>query len=326
MDRPPGSGRYYVADHFPARRIVLERNPHYGGGRAAYPDRIVWTIEADPDKRLQETRRGANDYMHLFGFFPDALMRELVGEYGINEPGGRLFRSFPTSSNFVFMFNPAGPVFGEARQAALRKAINYVLDRPALIRAHDYLAVRRTDRLLPATLSESRPHYPLDGSDPVTAQRWLARAGRRPASLKLYAATYPFNVAGAQVLEANLGQLGIELDPDYFPLPTLTTKLDTPGEPWDVAWRPWGAPYPDPAAALIPLLRGPRWEARLHAANRVVDDAARAKAWADLEADLMRDDPPVAAYANFRPLILVSPSFGCTFPWADVDLGAVCVK
>ena len=32
--------------------------------------------------------------------------------------------------------------------------------------------------------------------------------------------------------------------------------------------------------------------------------AARAKAWADLEADLMRNDPPVAAYADSTLTVL----------------------
>ena len=39
--------------------------------------------------------------------------------------------------------------------------------------------------------------------------------------------------------------------------------------------------------------------------------AARAKAWADLETDLMRDDPPVAAYADSISLILTLGKLGC---------------
>jgi hypothetical protein len=49
---------------------------------------------------------------------------------------------------------------------------------------------------------------------------------------------------------------------EYFLLPTLLEKVYTPGEPWDVAWLPHGAPYPDSAGALVPLLRGTRHEAR----------------------------------------------------------------
>ena len=101
----------------------------------------------------------------------------------------------------------------------------------------------------------------------------------------------------------------------------------TPGEPWDVAWLPWQAWYADPAGALLPLLNGTRYEARVNAANPVTG-AARARAWADLEADLMRNDPPAAVYAGETPLLLLSRNFGC-FRWIpvyDVDLAAACKK
>jgi ABC-type transport system substrate-binding protein len=325
VDLRAGSGPYYLAVHTPDRRIVLERNRHYRGGRTAYPDRIIWTIDGDPYARLRAVAEGEYDYMHLFGFFPDAVIRELVDAYGLNRPGGRLFRSSPTSSNFTFYFNPNRLALAGPGQAPLRKAINYALARPAVIRAGDHLGLRPTDSLLSAALGERPQIYPRGAPDPVTARAWLARAGQRPQALKLYTATYPSTVGAAQVLKANLRALDIEVDVDEFDLPTLNQKLTTPGEPWDVAWRPVGAPYPDPAGTLIPLMRDPRREARLNAANRLTG-AARAKALADLEADLMSNDPPVAVYAHWTPLTFVSSRFGCTVPWVDLDLGAVCRK
>ena len=84
----------------------------------------------------------------------------------------------------------------------------------------------------------------------------------------------------------------------YFDFATLLARSsDTKGEPWDVAWLPWGAWYADPAGAILPMLRGTRYEARINAANRATG-AARVKSWADLETDLMRNDPPVAVYAD----------------------------
>jgi ABC-type transport system substrate-binding protein len=324
IEQPGGSGPYYVASHTADRRIVLERNPHYGGDRTAYPDRILWTFEADPEARLRAIEAGESDYMHLFAFFPDAVVRDLVDAYGLNRPGGRLFRSSPTLSNFAFTFNPARPTFGGAGQAPLRRAINHALDRPAVVRAGDYLGVTPSDRLLPAALGKRPPLYPLGAPDPVKARAWLALAGQRTQSLKLYTATYPSTVGAAHVFKTNLIPLDIEVDVDEFDLPTLNQKLSTRGEPWDVAWRAVGAPYPDPAGALVPLLRG-KWEARMHAANRL-RGAARTKALAELEAELMRNDPPAAVYAHWTPLTFVSRSFGCTLPWVDLDVGAVCKK
>ena len=101
----------------------------------------------------------------------------------------------------------------------------------------------------------------------------------------------------------------------------------TEGEPWDVVWLPWGAFYPDPAGFLLPLLNDTRYEPRIEKANRLTGEA-RAKSWAKLEADLMRNDPPAAVYSDSMGLVLTSRSFGC-FHWVpgfELDLGAVCLK
>ena len=83
------------------------------------------------------------------------------------------------------------------------------------------------------------------------------------------------------------------------------SRSSTPGEPWDVAWSAQGFGFPDPAGSLFPLVGGPEYEARVIAANRMTDAAARVKAWAELEKDLMLNDPPVAVYADvtYRALV-----------------------
>jgi ABC-type oligopeptide transport system substrate-binding subunit len=327
MDRPPGSGPYYIADRVPNRRIVLERNPYYGGSRTANPDRIVWTIEPNPAARLRATERDENDFMGVFAV-QDDVVRNLKDRYGLNRPGGQFLR-LPSLTNYFFVFNADRPAFKGLGQAPLGKAINYALDRKALIQAHGYLETRRSDRLLPAPLSASRRVYPLDGPDLVTARRWLARAKLRPRKLTLYTANFAFSIASAQVFSSNLRPLGIEVDVKPFDPITLLEKLRrrTQGEPFDVALLNWGAFYADPAGAVLPLLRGTRYEARANAANRATG-SARAKSWADLETDLMRNDPPVAAYADITARILVSRSFGCfgSLQGYDLDLAAACKK
>ena len=325
MDYPPASGPYHFAERIPNRRIVLVRNPNYTGGRPANPDRIIWTIEPDPRDRLSATEQDQNDFTPVFAY-PDAVVRDLAGKYGLNRRGGRLLRLPAALATFVFAFNPNRGAFAGRAQAPLRKAVNYAIDRRALARAHPYLTVTRTDRLLPAALTESRRFYPIDGPDPVTARKWLERAKQRPRAVVLYATNdFPFGVLSANVFKDNLRQLGIDVTVRYFSFVSLTQKLNTPSEPWDVAWLPWGAWYPDPAGATLPLLRETRYGPRLDAANRV-SGTARAKAWADLEAELMRNDPPVAAYADATALILISRNLGClqTHPQVDLDLGAVC--
>jgi ABC-type oligopeptide transport system substrate-binding subunit len=322
IDDPPGSGPYHIADRVRERRMVLKRNPYYGGDRTANPDSIIWTIEPDAAERIRATERNENDFTPVFGY-PDAVVRDLEERYGLRGQ----FRRMPTLATFIFAFNTRSPAFKGAGTAPLRKAINYALDRYALNRAHGYLTGRRTDRLLPEALSESRRFYPISGPDPLTARRWLAEARSRPKTLTLYTPNFPFSVANALVFKSNLRQLDIDVDVRYFSFPTLLEKLVTKGEPWDVAWLPWGAFYPGPAGYFLPLLNNTRYEPRIDAANRLTGEA-RAKSWAKLEADLMRNDPPAAVYADSMALVLTSRSFGC-FPWvpgADLDLAAVCLK
>ena len=117
-------------------------------------------------------------------------------------------------------------------------------------RTHGKWGGKRTDRLLPAPLSKSRRVYPIRGPDPVTARKWLARATRRPQTLTLYTANFPFSITNAQVFASNLKQLGIEVVPKYFSFERSSRSSERRGEPWDVAWLPWGATYPDPVRAL----------------------------------------------------------------------------
>lgn len=330
METSAGSGPYYVAERVPNRQLVLERNPYYRGARPANPDRIVWTIEPDADTRVRAVEQNTSDLTYLFGY-PDAVLHDLVSRHGLNRPGGRLLE-YPTLTTYFFGFNIHRPAFGSAGQAPLKRAINYAIDRSALTRASGYLSGRPTDRLLPPALSHSRRVYPLGRPDLATARKWLARAGKRPKRLVLYTASFPFGSTTAQVFVSNLRQLGIEVTVKYFGFATLLDKLRTPGEPWDVTWLPWGTSYPEPAGFLVVFFHsagfhGTKYEARAEAVNRVTG-AARDKAWADFEADLMRDDPPVAAYMNPTTVTLLSRSYGCfrRHPVYEVDLAAACKK
>ncbi len=325
IEDPPGSGPYYVAERVPNRRIVLERNPYYGGDRPANPDRIIWTIEPDADTRVRATEQNENDYTSLFSY-PDSVLHGLVSRYGLNRPGGRLFQE-PTLTTYLFVFNPERPAFKAVGHESLQKAINYAIDRAALGRPHGYLAGKPTDRLLPPALSDTRTAYPLGRADPVTARKWLARDAHRPTTLVLYTTNFVFGAPTAQAFALSLKQLGIDVVIKQFEFSTMLQKLRVPGEPWDVAWLPWNSWYSDPAGSLVLLFRTTRFQGRVDAANRVTG-AARQEAWADLESDLMRNDPPVAAYMNPTAVTLLSRNFGCYryHPVYDLDLAAACKK
>ena len=67
----PAAGPYYVAEHSPGERVVLRRNPHYGGTRPHHVDGFVVDLRATSPtggarpRRARRSRLGPHDVEHL---------------------------------------------------------------------------------------------------------------------------------------------------------------------------------------------------------------------------------------------------------------------
>jgi hypothetical protein len=101
--------------------------------------------------------------------------------------------------------------------------------------------------------------------------------------------------------------------------------------------------YPDAATFFEALLNGanlrkagnknlsylndPKVNARIAAASTLTGEARRS-AWAELDVDLMRTNPPLAPFIHSTARVFVSKSFGCFLyhPVYGVDLAAACKK
>ena len=140
------------------------------------------------------------------------------------------------------------------------------------------------------------------------------------------------------MLVSNLKQIGIDLQVKYFDVNVLAEKARTRGEPFDLVLDGWAADYADAAGFFVQLLsRGgssgganlddPRINGRIAAANRLTGEARR-KAWADLDVDLMRNNPPWAPFVHTQARTFVSKGVGCVVdhPVYGFDLAAVCKK
>ena len=341
IDDPAGSGPYYVAERIVNQRIVLRRNPHYRGSRPANVDEVVWTIGMGQEDCLRATEENRIDHCVGFGI-PESAYGRLASTYGVNRPGGQFFVA-PRLDVWSFAFNHDRPAFKGTGQIPLKKAINYALDRRALGETFGYLGGTPDDQFLPPVLGRNAAVYPLAGNT-ATASSWLARAKLKPTRLVLYAFTdRPGNIAAAEAFSSGLKRIGIDVQVKYFEQLTHTEKIGTRGEPFDVAMWAWTVDYPDGVSILDVLLNGksigptgnynvfyfdrPRVNARIEAVN-ALRGAARREAWADLDLDLMRTDPPGAPYFHTTRAEFVSRSFGCFLvsPIYGVNIAAACKK
>jgi ABC-type oligopeptide transport system substrate-binding subunit len=345
IQSPLGSGPYYVSSHVRNRRLVLERNRFYPGSRPANVDRVDWSIGLGEEACLQSVEQNAIDYClgHVRGYSRSAEKR-LAALYGTNRPNGRFFVN-ATPQTYYFAFNHDRSAFRGPGQVPLKQAINWALDRAALVAAAGF--GQATDQILPPALTRVADLYPrgrLTERNVAKARALLAKAKLKPQKLVLYAPNGGFFPAWAQVLTSNLKRLGIDVVVRYFPFKEVVRRAGIRGEPFDMDISAWSVDYADAITFFGPLLNGnnlrrkgnlnearfdrPKYNRKIERIDRMRGEQRR-RAWANLDVEMMRDDPPWAPVMNGAQRDFVSKSFGCYLfqPIAGhFALGVACKK
>jgi peptide/nickel transport system substrate-binding protein len=315
----PGSGPYYVSEYRPGQRVTIIRNRFYRGKRPHQVDGFTADLTgSSPQEVLDRIEDGRADW----GIIPPPLYfapdRALIQKYGINKTQ---FHVRPGFTLRAFMLNTSSPLL--RGNVPLRKAINYAVDRTAFAGSGDPDA-RLTDQFLPPTLPGFRDAkiYPLNGPD-LEKARALARDHLRSGKATLYVADLPLTLALGQVLKKNLAEIGLEVQVQGIPQPAYDARVNTPGEPFDIAFfvTP-SVDFFDPYAFLnlyfesrfigrtnSSNLRSAIYDRRLRAASRL-RGSERLQTYGRLDADLVRDVAPVVPLAYISEPTLVSKRVG----------------
>ncbi len=342
-----GAGPYYVAQWTPRRSAVLERNPFWRGAitrtRAANVDRMEYTIGISPAAQKLQIDRNELD----LGAVPPAEVAGLVQQHGLNK--GRLFLRKQMVFWYLIM-NHDRPLFGPQGgnglgNVPLKKAVNFAIDRPSLVRQHGFLAGARTDQIIPYTMPGFRNWdiYPLRGANAQRANQ-LAQGRKRDGKVVMYTFNVSHGPPVAQVVQQNLNAIGLDVEVRSFDRVVQHEKAATRGEPFDMTYEGWGADYADPITFFNTLF----WGGNIQQANnvnesyfnsprfnRMILQAAetagtqRFTRYASLDRLMMRDAAPVAPFINTNARIYVSESLGC-YKYAPAhgvtNLVAVCKK
>ncbi len=338
---PPSAGPYYIADRQPNKSITIKKNPYYKGKRPHNVTQINYNIGNSLAATYLRTQQAATDYAAQG--IPPASYAEAAQKYGVNKSQ---FWVKPQLGVNYLAFNHDRALFKGAKGTALAKAINYAIDRKAMLAQGGYLAGKRTDQILPPGLAGFRDAnlYPLKGPDLTTAKKWAGKAGIKPGTQVQY---YTSNTGSAplvaQIVQFNLKQIGLNVNSHLFARAVQIDKEGTRGEPFDITSEGWIADYADPYDFINVLLSGDS----LHAANNnnvsyfndptynkqmtsasLLSGAPRYNAYGNLDVSMMSKNPPWAARNNFNDRILLSKRVGC-FTYNStysVDLAALCLK
>ncbi|MDQ1493788.1 MAG: peptide/nickel transport system substrate-binding protein, partial [Actinomycetota bacterium] len=320
VETPPAAGPYYVASRVPNKSIVLKRNPYYKGKRPHNADQIVYTVGNSLDATYLRVQTGQTDY--AAGGIPPASYAEAAQKYGINK--GQFWVK-PLLSTAYIAFNTSRGVF--KNNVALRKAVNEVIDRRALLAQGGYLAGKRTDQILPPGIAGFRDAdlYPLKEPNIKAAQK-LAAGHTGDGTVVLYESNRGASPLRAQIIQFNLKQIGLNVDVKLFARAVQIAKEGTRGEPFDMTDESWFADYADPYDFVNVLLDGrniqdsnnnnvayfndPKFNQQMTEAA-LLSGSARYTAYGNLDVAIMQQAVPWAPRSNANNRMLVSKRFGC---------------
>jgi peptide/nickel transport system substrate-binding protein len=334
----PGSGPYYIASRTVGKQLVMKVNPYYKGNRPHRAGTIVFTMNTDPQQTYLQVSKGtyATDPN---GLDNPAAASQLAKQYGVNKT--RFFVHATPETDYVAL-NTTRPAFSSANS---RKAVNYAIDRAALLRVFGFAGGKTTTAILPPSLAggiEVNTAYPLNGPDLAKAKSLMG--GKACGDVSLWYQTGPVGTPQSGILSYDLKQLGCNVTAKPFQGYAMYTAAGVKGAPFDAAMSGWYQDYADGYDFFHILLDGraitgsnnnnlayfnePSVNAQIDKANQETG-TPRAQSWGKLDNYTMQNYAPWASMDNRNVRDYVGPkTAGYLFvpAYGAMDLATLYLK
>jgi peptide/nickel transport system substrate-binding protein len=335
------AGPYYVASWNPKRQLILKRNPNYHGSRPHNLDRIIYTVGVSPEATALQIQKGAADY--AADGIPPATQAQIGKKFGpgsaLAKQGKQQYFVNPTLSFRYLALNTTRPLF---KTAKMRQAVNYAIDRGALLVQRGAFAGQRTSHYLPPGIPGSPDEQPYPLAPDLKEAQKLAGSGNH-GTATLYTCNESPCPEQAAIVQANLKSIGINVEVQQFERAVQFSKEGTRGEPFDIAFEGWNADYADPYDFINVLLYGKSIQKANNVNfsyfndptyNKQMEEAAglagtkRYTAYAKLDLDIARNASPLAAWDNDNQRDFFSARMGCQLyqPVYGMDYAALCMR
>jgi ABC-type transport system substrate-binding protein/class 3 adenylate cyclase len=307
----PATGPYVIDRFIAGEEIVLVRNPEFTpwSYRAdGFPDRIVWRLGQGVEPMVADTLSGRTDLMVA------PLGPELLASLGTSH-AAQLHLDPIAATAFLFLNVQVPPL----DDRGVRRALNYALDREAMVR--DVFGARGevTCQILPPTLPGYRPYCPYtihpdggwSGADLAKATKLVDRSGTAGSQVTVWSpppGEGPFgSIPVADHIVDLLRTLG------YHPRTVSELSSDV-----QIGYIPWAADYLAESGFIPSLVAcdgsfnlsqfcDPEIDARMRKAARLatVDPQQSHELWSQIEHDLV-DQAPWIPLINIRFVTVVS--------------------
>jgi peptide/nickel transport system substrate-binding protein len=244
----PSTGPYQIQSYKPSRQFVMTRNPNFKAlpnVPETNPDKMTVTIINDDSAALQKVINGQADY----DFHPIPLDRlsEVQNKYADQ------LKIYTPANTYYFFMNTRIKPFDNVN---VRKAINYAIDRQALVRLYGGLAAP-TENILPPTYPQYKKHtlYP---HDVAKAKQLLKAAGVNGTKVTVWTSNRDTAKRPANYLADVLNTVGFKATLKVIDASIYWTTVGNQKTKAAIGFADWFQDYPHPLDWFDVLLNGER--------------------------------------------------------------------
>jgi peptide/nickel transport system substrate-binding protein len=281
----PSTGPYQIQSYKPNRSFVLIRNPNFqptANVPATNPDKITVTIVADDSAALQQVINGQADYD--FHPIPVDRLGTVQSKYGAQ------LKVYTPANTYYFFMNERTPPFDKLQ---VRQAVNYGIDRNALVRLYGGLATP-TENILPPTYPQYQIHkfYPYNLAK---AKQLIKAAGATGASVTVWGSNRETSKKPVAYLADALNKIGLKASLKIIDASIYWTTIGNQATKAQIGFADWFQDYPHPLDWFDVLLNGERITQTHNNNYSDFNDPAVNK-----EIDALKKEPTLTSAVNAR--------------------------
>lgn len=247
----PATGPYVIQSYAPSKQIVEVRNQQFhaakfeGNVPAGNPDKVVWDIVGDPAAALERTTSGADDWD------PQPIPASQLST--TEEKYGSQLKIYTPPNTYYFFMNTRVAPFNKVK---VRQAVNYAIDRKALVAIYGGLA-RPTENILPPTYPSYSKHslYP---HDLAKARKLVKEAGAVGAHVTVWNHDRGLDPKATAYLVKVLDSIGLHAKQRVITSAVYWGTIGNAATDAQIGFADWFQDYPHPLDWFDVLLNGER--------------------------------------------------------------------
>ena len=247
----PATGPYVIQRYAPNKEIVEVRNPQFhpaklgGNVPAGNPDKVIWDIVGDSSTALARTTAGQDDWDPQQ--IPAASLADTEAKYGDQ------LKVYTSPNTYYFFMNTRVAPFDKLK---VRQAVNYAIDRNALVAVYGGLA-KPTENILPPTYPAYTKHS-LYKHDLAKARKLIRQAGATGAHVTVWNHDRGLDPKATQYLVKVLDSIGLKAKEHIVTSAVYWATVGNEATTAQIGFADWFQDYPHPLDWFDVLLNGER--------------------------------------------------------------------